>query len=107
RDVIADIASAVERPLQRFGVTHRLITHAGRRRHPFRLKSLIGKHALKATQRRLYLDRIGRGDHNSRHSHIPLVSRQKDRKSTRLNSSHVKTSYAVFCLKKKNLNNIP
>src|SRR5690606_40758502 len=26
---------------------------------------------------------------------------QKDRKSTRLNSSHVKRSYAVFCLKKK------
>src|SRR5690606_8192716 len=25
----------------------------------------------------------------------------KDRKSTRLNSSHVKISYAVFCLKKK------
>src|SRR5690606_41959701 len=25
-----------------------------------------------------------------------------DRKSTRLNSSHVKSSYAVFCLKKKN-----
>src|SRR5690606_41889638 len=25
-----------------------------------------------------------------------------DRKSTRLNSSHVKTSYAVFCLEKKN-----
>src|SRR5436309_11640113 len=27
-----------------------------------------------------------------------------DRKSTRLNSSHVKISYAVFCLKKKNIN---
>src|SRR5690606_40766075 len=27
---------------------------------------------------------------------------QIDRKSTRLNSSHVKISYAVFCLKKKN-----
>src|SRR5690606_41858876 len=27
---------------------------------------------------------------------------QQDRKSTRLNSSHVKISYAVFCLKKKN-----
>src|SRR5690606_39656042 len=27
---------------------------------------------------------------------------QTDRKSTRLNSSHVKISYAVFCLKKKN-----
>src|SRR5690606_41686447 len=26
----------------------------------------------------------------------------EDRKSTRLNSSHVKISYAVFCLKKKN-----
>src|SRR5690606_41959095 len=26
----------------------------------------------------------------------------QDRKSTRLNSSHVKISYAVFCLKKKN-----
>src|SRR5690554_7469348 len=25
----------------------------------------------------------------------------RDRKSTRLNSSHVRTSYAVFCLKKK------
>src|SRR5690606_40640492 len=30
--------------------------------------------------------------------------RRGDRKSTRLNSSHVKISYAVFCLKKKNLN---
>src|SRR5690606_41423764 len=26
---------------------------------------------------------------------------RRDRKSTRLNSSHVKISYAVFCLKKK------
>src|SRR3712207_7225432 len=28
-------------------------------------------------------------------------SRRKDRKSTRLNSSHANISYAVFCLKKK------
>src|SRR5690349_23382638 len=28
-------------------------------------------------------------------------SSQQDRKSTRLNSSHVEISYAVFCLKKK------
>src|SRR5215469_16259323 len=27
--------------------------------------------------------------------------RERDRKSTRLNSSHVEISYAVFCLKKK------
>src|SRR3989442_10967630 len=30
----------------------------------------------------------------------PVLAR--DRKSTRLNSSHVRISYAVFCLKKKN-----
>src|SRR5256885_11711466 len=29
-----------------------------------------------------------------------------DRKSTRLNSSHLVISYAVFCLKKKNMYNI-
>src|SRR5207302_9965682 len=31
-----------------------------------------------------------------------VVESDLDRKSTRLNSSHVKISYAVFCLKKKN-----
>src|SRR2546430_10938184 len=37
--------------------------------------------------------------------HIPEFLRnlkEKDRKSTRLNSSHSQISYAVFCLKKKN-----
>src|SRR6266498_4782989 len=29
------------------------------------------------------------------------AARPRDRKSTRLNSSHVRISYAVFCLKKK------
>src|SRR5690606_39725314 len=32
---------------------------------------------------------------------MPNISPLGDRKSTRLNSSHVKISYAVFCLKKK------
>src|SRR5690606_42149029 len=32
---------------------------------------------------------------------IGAGTRARDRKSTRLNSSHVKDSYAVFCLKKK------
>src|SRR5439155_12960219 len=31
----------------------------------------------------------------------PACARPPDRKSTRLNSSHVAISYAVFCLKKK------
>src|SRR5690625_5959437 len=38
--------------------------------------------------------------------HVPLgtivTATETDRKSTRLNSSHVANSYAVFCLKKKN-----
>src|SRR5690349_23451892 len=31
----------------------------------------------------------------------PVADLERDRKSTRLNSSHVEISYAVFCLKKK------
>src|SRR2546426_2112615 len=34
-------------------------------------------------------------------SEIGIVESQLDRKSTRLNSSHLVISYAVFCLKKK------
>src|SRR2546430_12586004 len=33
---------------------------------------------------------------------VPAEGRRRDRKSTRLNSSHSQISYAVFCLKKKN-----
>src|SRR5262245_65237757 len=33
------------------------------------------------------------------------AARSADRKSTRLNSSHLGISYAVFCLKKKNIHN--
>src|SRR5690625_861303 len=32
---------------------------------------------------------------------VAVISNGTDRKSTRLNSSHVASSYAVFCLKKK------
>src|SRR5690606_39610559 len=42
------------------------------------------------------LNQDGRPMLGSRADHL-----QQDRKSTRLNSSHVKISYAVFCLKKK------
>src|SRR5690349_22686836 len=36
----------------------------------------------------------------------PQWVQEVDRKSTRLNSSHVEISYAVFCLKKKKKNQI-
>src|SRR3712207_8921128 len=35
--------------------------------------------------------------------HVDAKSDIKDRKSTRLNSSHANISYAVFCLKKKKI----
>src|SRR5258707_7103844 len=35
-----------------------------------------------------------------------VVERPRDRKSTRLNSSHANISYAVFCLKKKKEKNV-
>src|SRR5690606_40364148 len=41
----------------------------------------------------------GRGVGQAGHMRHPVPP--QDRKSTRLNSSHVKISYAVFCLKKK------
>src|SRR5699024_11907363 len=34
-------------------------------------------------------------------AYVDGTDHRKDRKSTRLNSSHVSISYAVFCLKKK------
>src|SRR2546430_3696231 len=37
----------------------------------------------------------------------PASARKRDRKSTRLNSSHSQISYAVFCLKKKKNNQQP
>src|SRR5437588_12123276 len=44
----------------------------------------------------------GRGhDHTPARLLVRLVRTCRDRKSTRLNSSHTVISYAVFCLKKK------
>src|SRR5207302_9117832 len=45
------------------------------------------------------------GDGQVRHLVLlePHLKVTKDRKSTRLNSSHVKISYAVFCLKKNTI----
>src|SRR5438477_9318473 len=47
--------------------------------------------------------RGGSADHHARTDIQPANDRiaDRDRKSTRLNSSHMSISYAVFCLKKK------
>src|SRR5256885_8962896 len=44
----------------------------------------------------------GLGRNLRRHVTTHAVAYRVDRKSTRLNSSHLVISYAVFCLKKKN-----
>src|SRR5438067_8796983 len=55
--------------------------------------------------------RAGPGDHDRpRREHAEHPGRvavvRGDRKSTRLNSSHVSISYAVFCLKKKKVDHV-
>src|SRR3989442_5202997 len=56
---------------------------------PFGVVTVLGEATL-----RIVDDRAGRDDE------LPIGG---DRKSTRLNSSHVRISYAVFCLKKKQM----
>src|SRR5690606_41131897 len=46
-------------------------------------------------------NRARHSDRPAIHATDPQPRTRRDRKSTRLNSSHVKISYAVFCLKKK------
>src|SRR3712207_3311305 len=79
-----------------------------------RLRSGVAKEAFKLRAElcergfALVLDRGGlrrawlRGRENLRKRYLVHVAGYKDRKSTRLNSSHANISYAVFCLKKKN-----
>src|SRR5438067_10718690 len=45
----------------------------------------------------------GQGEPRGAVAQLQLQPPGRDRKSTRLNSSHVSISYAVFCLKKKNI----
>src|SRR5690606_41720211 len=54
--------------------------------------------AARTLQLRLQCEHVAHAQRETlRDGHVAL----RDRKSTRLNSSHVKISYAVFCLKKK------
>src|SRR5690606_41880843 len=64
-----------------------------RRRHRRRCRRVHSTPAKRAQSPKNSSSRVGGASSPS----------QRDRKSTRLNSSHVKISYAVFCLKKKKL----
>src|SRR5690625_4280837 len=102
RGVAAGTASApAGLPEQGSGVVEGGDDRDARRRHRFRAVELAdqvaavgGQHELLDRSAGLGMQRIARGAEPPR----------ADRKSTRLNSSHVAISYAVFCLKKKNNN---
>src|SRR5207248_11195634 len=61
-----------------------------------------GRHAPSAASRRSATARRRRSVDTAKSSHPRRRGAGRDRKSTRLNSSHRTISYAVFCLKKKN-----
>src|SRR5690606_14146333 len=67
----------------------------------------IARHVVSAEKGRMIKNNHHYRDHSQRIADLEaaivalLDDGQGDRKSTRLNSSHVKISYAVFCLKKK------
>src|SRR5690554_669216 len=68
--------------------------------HPKSLKSsaVAGYDSIRGTASELLQPRPKKGDWDQRRFRGLTT---QDRKSTRLNSSHVRISYAVFCLKKK------
>src|SRR5690606_39612104 len=61
---------------------------------------LMGERGRTVNQLKLFAELLREGSWVDARIDTPHPER-KDRKSTRLNSSHVKISYAVFCLKKK------
>src|SRR5438874_10038158 len=70
----------------------------GRRRRDAR-DQIAHRHGRDHVRGRLHAALAIEVDHDGRHGARVV---REDRKSTRLNSSHVESSYAVFCLKKKN-----
>src|SRR3989442_6128458 len=59
------------------------------------------QHAVALRMAELIVDALEAIDIHQQKGGRWLQEHQRDRKSTRLNSSHVRISYAVFCLKKK------
>src|SRR5699024_8030890 len=62
---------------------------------------MIGTYEIKTNERHVLSLSLSNYAYAEHHAHGLTVMRSLDRKSTRLNSSHVSISYAVCCLKKK------
>src|SRR5256885_4695109 len=74
----------------------------------------MGQHGIDQVLLQVLLLQVGHGEEavvlavrcfHAKHALAPVegVAKAPDRKSTRLNSSHLVISYAVFCLKKKRI----
>src|SRR5256885_6954342 len=83
----------IRRPPRSTLFPYTTLSRSDRRRRCLRFSPLAGT----GTSRRL-------GEGGS--AYEPMRER-RDRKSTRLNSSHLVISYAVFCLKKKKIRSCP
>src|SRR5699024_11358011 len=71
--------------------------------HIFFLQILLRDHLIEHREKRIeVISRINKAKRLFMKTDLPpCIHFKEDRKSTRLNSSHVSISYAVFCLKKK------
>src|SRR5207249_10658807 len=97
----ADPATAGTYPLSLHDALPILLEPAGDHRHPE--VEEVAAEVRERDARRLADGRVvGRQEAGEVDVEVRLQRGPLDRKSTRLNSSHVSISYAVFCLKKKN-----
>src|SRR2546427_3099685 len=79
-----------------------LFRSRGYRRHPALETVANGDVPLRLFPGRIHQEPArGSARRPERRGLVPLRRGTRDRKSTRLNSSHSQISYAVFCLKKK------
>src|SRR5690606_42144775 len=82
-------------PISGRGHPEPAVRQSRREPHPGAVRRPRGPAALSSISRLFPARRAAGGDDP------PDLRHARDRKSTRLNSSHVKISYAVVCLKKK------
>src|SRR3712207_7024396 len=93
----------IRRPPRSTLFPYTTLFRSGRARGRDPARALLGQALLRARVARVARPARARGDRAGRIA-LPLRRERaaRDRKSTRLNSSHANISYAVFCLKKKN-----
>src|SRR5690554_4010412 len=86
-------------------VAQQLNSKIGFYQHNIKLLEEVTEYEEKSRRRDLVIDDNWQVSFYTQHLPEKFISQrhlERDRKSTRLNSSHVRISYAVFCLKKKN-----